>query len=187
MLQKDFAIIAVRLLALYVIVLTAFSLPNYINFAGSNISADPTGRAVLLTGLIGLVLDLILGLGLWFYSPSLANLITKGLSEPPQIKEEFTLDRIQVVAVSLAGLFILSSAIPALFEVIVSYQFPETNPRYVRSISAMGKMKPEIPVVDLVMVGVKLGLGFWFLLGANGIVAVVRGVWAMGNPYHNRG
>jgi hypothetical protein len=180
MLKKDIVIIAVRLLALYVIVLTVFSMPNFINFAGIDISTDPTGRAVLLTGITGLALDMVLGLLLWFYSPSIANLITKEMHESPQIKEEFTLDRIQTVAVSLAGLFVLSSAIPALFEMIFSYIFPETNPRYVRSISVMGKMKAEIPVVDLVVISVKLGLGFWFLLGANGIVAVVRAVWAKG-------
>jgi hypothetical protein len=41
-------------------------------------------------------------------------------------------------------------------------------------------MKQEIPVVDFVKVAVKLGLGFWFLLGANGIAAIVRAVWAKG-------
>jgi hypothetical protein len=174
-------------LALYVIVLTVFSMPNYLNFAGSNISADLTGRAVLLTGIIGLALDFILGLVLWIYSPSIADLITKDLTEPQQIKEEFTLDRIQTVAVSLAGLFVLSSAIPAFFVMMASYFFPEINPRYVQSISVMGKAKAEIPLTDLVNVFVKLGLGFWFLLGANGIVTFVRSVWAKGKPYTIQG
>jgi hypothetical protein len=35
-------------------------------------------------------------------------------------------------------------------------------------------------VVDFVKVAVKLGLGFWFLLGANGIVTALRAVWAKG-------
>jgi hypothetical protein len=180
MLKRDIAVIAVRLLAIYVIVLTVFALPNYMQFAGSNFYDDHTGRAVLISGIVGLILDFAVGVALWFYSPSIAELITKGLFEPSQPSEEFALDRVQVVAVSLVGLFILSSAIPALFEVIFSYLFPETNPRYVRSISAMGKMKPEIPIVDLVKVAVKLGLGFWLLLGSNGIVALVRKVWGLG-------
>jgi hypothetical protein len=178
--KNDFAIIAVRLLALYIIVMAVNSLPSYLSMIGSNITMDPTSRAFLLSSIIGTASHFIVGLGLWFYSTSLANLITKNLSEALQTAEDFTLDRIQVVAVSLIGLLVLSSAIPALFEVIVSYQFPETNPRYVRSISAMGKMKPEIPVVDFVMVAVKLVLGFWFLLGSNGIVGAVRAFWAKG-------
>lgn len=178
--KNDLATIAVRLLALYIIVMAANTLPNYFSMIGSNISMDPTSRAVLLSGIIGTASHFVVGLGLWFYSTSLANLITKNLSETPQTAEDFTLDRIQVVAVSLVGLLVLSSAIPALFEVIVSYQFPEINPRFVRSISAMGKIKPEIPVVDLVKVGVKLGLGFWFLLGSNGVIGAVRAFWAKG-------
>jgi len=47
--------------------------------------------------------------------------------------------------------------------------------------------RPEIPVVDLVMVVVKLGLAFWLLLGSNGIVTDVRAVWAKGKPYNDRG
>jgi len=180
MLKKDIVIIAVRLLALYIVVMTVNSLPGYLGLIGTDFRSDPTGRAVLLAGITGTAMHIIVGLCLWFYSPSVADLVTKGLSETAQPSEEYPLDRIQVVAVSLVGLLVLSSAIPALFEVVFSYLYPETNPRYVRSISAMGKMKPEIPVVDFVMVAVKLGLGFWFLLGANGIAAVVRAVWAKG-------
>jgi hypothetical protein len=180
MLNRDFAIIAIRLLALYIVVMTVNSLPAYLGLIGTDFRGDPTGKAVLLSGIVGTALHFVMALCLWFYSPSIADIVTKGLSETAQPSEEFTLDRIQVVAVSLIGLFVLSSAIPGLFEVIFSYLYPETNPRYVRSINAMGKMKPEIPVVDFVKVAVKLGLGFWFLLGANGIVAVVRAVWAKG-------
>ena len=180
MLKKDIVIIAVRLLALYIIVILVNSLPAYIGLIGTDFRADPTGRAVLLSGIVSLTLNFITAFALWLYSPSIANLISKSLSEAPNPSEDFSLDRVQVVAVSLLGLFVLSSAIPALFEVIFSYLFPESNPRYTLSIIGMDKKKPEIPVVDFVKVAVKLGLGFWFLLGANGIVAVVRAVWAKG-------
>jgi hypothetical protein len=180
MLKKDFAVIAVRLLALYIVVMIVNSLPAYIGLIGTDFRIDPTGKAVLLSGIVSMTLDFIMAFGLWFYSSSIANLISKGLSEAPQPSEEFTLDRIQVVAVSLVGLLVLSSAIPALFEVIFSYLFPESNPRYTLSIIGFDKKKPEIPVVDFVKVAVKLGLGFWFMLGANGIVTIVRGVWAKG-------
>ena len=187
MLEKDFAIIAVRLLALYIIMMTVYSLPIYLGMIGTYFSRDPMGKVALLTSVIGTALQLIMGLCLWLFSPSLADLITKGLSETAQTKEDFTLDRIQVVAVSMVGLLVLSSAIPELVKMIVSYLFPEINPQYVGSISLMGKIKPEIPVVDLVMVVVKLGLAFWLLLGSNGIVAAVRAIWAKGKPYNDRG
>ena len=174
--KKDIAVIAVRLLALYILVILLNSLPAYLGMIGTNFRSDPMGKAILLSGLVSLTLNFILVSVLWFYSASIADLITRDMSEPAQPSEEFALDRVQVVAVSLVGLLVLSSAIPALFEVIFSYLFPESNPKYTLSVIGLDRRKPVIPVVDLVKVAVKLGLGFWLLLGANGIVALVRGV-----------
>jgi len=129
MLKKDFAIIAVRLMALYIIVMTAYTLPSYLGMIGSSYVRDPEGRAVLLASVIGTAFHLIMGLCLWFFSPPLAGLVTRELPESAQRSEEFTLDHVQVVAVSMVGLFVLSSAIPDLFKMMVSYLFPEINPR----------------------------------------------------------
>jgi hypothetical protein len=178
--KKDIAIIAVRLLALYVILVTVYTLPDYLGVIELNLGDDALGRAFLTTHIIGVVIKLIIGIAFWFYSTSLASLITKDLPESSRSTKEFTLENIQVVAVSVVGLIILSSAIPALVEVIISYIFPEANPSYVRSLDIMGKMKAEIPVTTLVTIALKLGLGFWFLLGAKGIVTVIRGIWAKG-------
>ena len=92
--KNDFATIAVRLLALYIIVMAANALPNYFGMIGSNVSMDPTIRAVVVSGIIGTVSHFIVGFGLWVFSASLANLITKNLSETPQTTEDLTLDRI---------------------------------------------------------------------------------------------
>jgi hypothetical protein len=178
--KKDIAILAVRLLALYVIVMNVWALPSYVSMIGLGFREDPVGRAVAITGIVGLVSGFVVGIVLWFYSTSLGNLITKNLPEASRSAKEFTVGSVQVVAVSVVGLIILSSAIPALVEVIISSIFPEANPSYVRSLDIMGKMKVEIPVSTLVTIALKLGLGFWFLLGAKGIVTVIRGVWAKG-------
>jgi hypothetical protein len=172
--KRDFTIIAVRLMALFIILFAVNALPAYLSMIGSKISTDPVSRAVMLSSIIGSGFHLLVGLGLWIFSPSIADFITKDLSETTQSSEEFTLGRVQVVAVSLVGVFVLSSAIPDLVGLIVSYLFPRTNPRYEALLSVMGKMKAEIPVVDIVKTAVKLGLGFWLLLGANGIVGIVR-------------
>src|SRR5208337_427963 len=41
--------------------------------------------------------------------------------------------------------------------------------------------------VSLSFLAVKLGLGFWFLFGTNGIVAAVIAIWAKGKQYNDRG
>ena len=183
--KKDIVIIAVRLLALYVIVMNVWHLPSYVSMIGLGLKEDPVGRAIAITGIIGLVSGFVIGIVLWFYSTSLANLITKDLPKASPSKKEFTLASIQVVAVSVVGLIILSSAIPALVEVIISYIFPTANPNYVRSLDIMGKMKAEIPISTLVTIALKLGLGFWFLLGAKGIVTVIREICKRENIWQN--
>jgi hypothetical protein len=52
MLKKDFAVIAVRLLALYIIMMTVYLLPSYLAMIGSKISMDPMVRVALLTSVI---------------------------------------------------------------------------------------------------------------------------------------
>jgi hypothetical protein len=52
MLKKDFAVIAVRLLALYIIMMTVYSLPAYLGIVGTNFSRDPMGKVALLTSVI---------------------------------------------------------------------------------------------------------------------------------------
>jgi hypothetical protein len=179
--KKDIAIIAVRLLALYVIVTTVYNLPDYLGVIHLNLLGDDAlGRAFFITHTIGAVIKFIIGIALWFYSTFLANLITKDLPESSPSKKEFTLAHVQVVAVSLIGLFILSSAIPDFLAIIISYIFPAANPNYVRSLDIAGNKKVEIPITTLITVALKLGLGFWFLLGANGIVTAIREIWAKG-------
>ncbi len=178
--KKDIAIIAVRLLALYFILMTIYNLPDYLGVIHWLPSDDALGRAFLITHIIGAVIKFIIGIALWFYSSALAILITKDLPESSPPKKGFTLASIQAVAISLIGVFILSSAIPAFFEVIISYVFPGANPHYVRSLDIAGNKKVEIPITTLITVALKLGLGFWFLLGANGIVTAIREIWAKG-------
>jgi len=180
--KRDFTTIAVRLLALFIIVYSLNALPAYLSMFGSKFSTDPMSRAIMLSSIIGTGFHLLVGLGLWIFSTSIANLITKDLCETTQTTEDFTLDRVQVAAVSLVGVFILSSAIPDFVGLVVSYLFPQTNPRYEQFLSVMGKMKVEIPLVDIIKTTVKVGLGFWFLLGANGIVGIVRTFGEKGKP-----
>ena len=160
--------------------MNVYALPNYVGLLGYKSALDAASRAVIISAIIGMASGFIIGIVLWFYSTSLANLITKDLPKASPSKKEFTLAPIQVVAVSVVGLIILSSAIPELVEVIISYIFPAANPNFVRSLDIMGKLKVEIPVTTLVTIALKLGLGFWFLLGANGIVTVIREIWAKG-------
>ena len=180
--EKNIAVIAVRMLALYIIVVNVLALLSYASMLGFDFAKDATFSASIISGIIGVALAFIIGIGLWYYSTSLANLIIKDLPTSSPSKKEFTLASVQTVAVSLIGLFILSSAIPDFLEVIISYIFPAANPNYTRTLDIAGNVKVKIPVITLVTIAFKLGLGFWFLLGAKGIVTAIREIWAKGKP-----
>ena len=181
--KKDIAILAVRLLALYIMLLTVYALPDYVGMMNLNFYDDALARAVLTTHIIGAVIKFCIGIALWIFSIPLANLITKDLPKASPSKKEFTLAPIQMIAVSVVGLIILSSAIPALVEVIISYIFPAANLNYVRSLDIAGNMKVEIPVIDLVTIAIKLVLGFWFLLGAKVLLQLLGRFGQKGKPY----
>lgn len=178
--MKNISIVAMRMLAIYIIAMALSALPNYSYFIAVDLSNDSIGKAAVTSGIITVSINLIIGVLIWLYSIPLANLITKDLQILTQYNEEFSLQNIQIVAVSLVGLYILSSAIPSLVELAISYKFPATNPRYTRTLDVMGKMSAEIPVIDIVKIAVKLGLGFWLLLGSNGIIHSIRAFWAKG-------
>jgi hypothetical protein len=160
--KKDIAIIAVRLMALYLIVIYGLALLNNVIALGLHRTEYAASGEVKISDIIGLTPGFVIGIALWFYSTPLANLITKDLSKASPSKKEFTLARVQVVAVSLLGLLILSRAIPSLLLKLI----------FITRI--------QTPVLAFVPDAINLGLGFWFLLGANGIVTAIREIWAKG-------
>jgi hypothetical protein len=175
--KKDFVVIAIRLFALYFIVIAVESIAINLSFFTAT---DQTSRPFIFSSILVLITKFLVGIILWLFSTSLANIVMKNLSKDTSILKGFTLDSFQKVAISLIGIIVLSSAIPELFEIIFSYIFPETSSKYMRSLGMLGKMKADIPVVDLVKLAVKIVLGVWLLLGPKGIVGAVKVFWAKG-------
>ena len=173
--DKAITILAVRLIGLYCIVLAISTLPGNLSMISSNLN-DPTSRAVFIAGTISTIWSLLVGVGLWYFSIPLGRLIA-GKLPSASVEREFPLESVQKIAVSLFGLFVLTSAVPDLFCLIISWLFPKINPRYVYSFGLHGETKAEIPLVDLLKVGIQLVMGFWLLLGSHSLVTAIRSAW----------
>jgi hypothetical protein len=175
MTDKTIATLVVRLMGLYGIILSIIRIPGNISLLFMN-PHDPTTRAIVTAELVSSVWHLLLGVGLWYWSTSLGNLLGRDVSDT-HVKRECTLENLQTVAVSLFGIFVLTVAIPDLLNLIVSWLFPKANPRYTMTLGLHGETKAEIPIMDFLRVGIQLVMGFWLLLGSQGLVAWIRTVW----------
>jgi hypothetical protein len=173
--EKAIAILAVRLIGLYWIVLAISALPGSLSILSSNIN-DPTSFAVVIATVISTIWSLLIGIGLLYWSIRLGGLIA-GDFQLNSTEGEFPLESVQTIAVSLVGLFVLTSAVPDLFSLVTSWLFPKSNPRYMHTFGLRGEIKAEIPLVDLLKVVIELVMGFWLLLGSRSIVALVRAAW----------
>jgi hypothetical protein len=160
--KRDITIIAVRIMALYFIVLYGLALLNNAITLGLHGTEYAASGEVKLSDIIGLTPGFIIGIVLWFCSTPLTKLITKDLSNASPSKKEFTLAGVQVVAVSMFGLLILSYSIPSFFLKFI----------FITRIST--------PVLTFIPDAINLGLGFLLLLGAKGIVTAIRKIWAKG-------
>ena len=185
--KRDVVVVAVRLLALYVVFELAKDLPGQI--AGIILfpaETDAVGIAVLISGLVRNATRVAIGMCLWFWSFPIANAVCRGLNETPSDAKGVPLVEVQIVAVSVLGLFILSEALSGLANLITTQLFPRTNPRYVYSLELNGKASAQIPLADWAQYGLKTILGFWLLFGSNGIVSVVRTFWERGKTLGSR-
>jgi hypothetical protein len=178
--EKAISILAVRLIGLYCIVLAISPLPGTLSLLPSNLN-DPAGLAVVIAAIISTIWSLLIGMGLWYWSVRLGGIIAGDLLGSPAGRE-FPLEAVQTIAVSLVGLFVLTSAVPDLFSLIISWLFPKSNPRYMLTFGLRGQVEAEIPIADFLKVGIELAMGFWLLLGSRGVVAVVKAVWKKGMP-----
>jgi hypothetical protein len=181
--KKDIAIVAIRLLAIYIIIMAISALPHYLGMFLSLSSSDAFGKSSLLGMLAASLVHILIGFGLWFYSQPIATLVIKDLPEDIPANTESRLNNIQSVAVSILGLFVLSSAIPSMAKLIVIVISPSSSIEYGYSIDALGRHSNNIPFAELAKQIVSFCLGLWFFFGSRGIVAFIKTIWGKGKSF----
>ena len=167
---KNIAILAVKLMGLYIIVKAVSMLPGSLNMLTPDLY-DAVSRSIGMNMIFSVIWLLVIGACLWHWSVPLANLMVRDCSADSIAGESLSFEAVQVAAVSLLGLFVLTAAVPDLIGLITTWLFPKLNPPYTYD---HGNPKAIIPVVKFAELGTRLVIGFWLLLGSRGIIGTIR-------------
>jgi len=152
-----------RALSIYTFVrgLELFS-QNLTHFLGPN--NHITLRAVIDT-ITPVVLLVIGGLLIWHLAPRIEASISKSAGGTP--KWELSLDEVYTIVFCVTGIFLLVDGLPLLVRTVVFiYQIEP----YSRVDNLMRAERNSWIAISLL----KLGLGFWLLLGSRGITEFVQ-------------
>ena len=160
--------IACRLLAIYFFILSLNYIPNMIitlifnrdEFSGNLLSNLPWFLSVTIMLLTAILL--------WVFADKISVAIVNEVPENMEgIEKDY--DKIAIVAFTVAGIFVLTKAIPDAVRIIIEHNlrlssqlnYKETN-MYIDSLS---RIIGEI---------VQVGIGIWLTFGANGIYNMIK-------------
>lgn len=161
--------LGVRLFAVFIVVYTLRYATSLIGFAMMDPPDYIAASFILLIGFSPVLIAILL----WRFPLTVASKLIPKIktSEKPRPLGEMEL---QVVAFSILGLWVLASAIPHIFYWIT----------YVYRIKNVGFGNIELTpqnIGGIVSTVVELVLGVWLLLGAKGLVGIIRRLRHAGN------
>lgn len=164
--KGDIAKIACRILAIYalIVAITTFTYPlSIINQLGFAYSAlyDSIFRMIFMVILAFLVPLALIGMALvlWFFADKIAGLMA-GKKVGEGDGTSFVAVDIQKLAFLVAGVFVLASAVPGLFEGLMGV--------FGAGIGIFGR------IVGLFGAVLKVAIGLWMVAGAQGINNITR-------------
>lgn len=161
MTKHEVAILSFKVLCIYAVIQAIDKFYSFLYYVFNEPNLDYGSKLNILIASVPSLLMALISVLLWFGSPLLARTIFKrstSETEPPS-----SLADIQRIAFSVVGLFLLSTSLPDLVEIIIVIISNSIVQSGLNSI-----------VHSIVALLVKVSLGFWLLFGAGGIVNFVR-------------
>jgi hypothetical protein len=167
---------ALKILSVWLFVGAITSLPSYAGMLFADFSAaseDPMARAArwsTIGGFVGLLMTFAVSVVLWRRSGALAGQIWADAEPASGRPGELTADRLQLIAFSLFGLYLLLSAAPSLLEQALAY-------RAIRALPSDFRVDPARSTQllgSLVLTGLQIVFGLWLLLYPDGLAALLR-------------
>lgn len=114
---KTVAIIAVRILALYLIVLGLAQLPNISVIVRSFADYDEKTKQLVYVVLTATIAPVVIGIITWILSPSISRLVLRDIK---LVKEEsVNAFQLQAIVLASAGVIILVHTIPQLMNIVL--------------------------------------------------------------------
>ena len=116
-----------------------------------------------------MVFMFVISILLWIFAGKIASCFV-GKSDDAVVSQEVDYERIQSIGFCIVGVLVMANAIPDLFGCI--YQFTQLG---------YGDRLYGTSIEKLITSGLKTVVGIWLVLGAQGIVNVLKKVRAVGN------
>ena len=177
--RKDFTIIALRLMAIYLALSGLSSLLPTLGLAISTFFQNFDSNSQLMT-IIGSsygILYLIACGFLWPLAPKIAAFIEKDLQPEENEKLELNYTSCLTIGLTLLGFIVLSGAIPTLVKVVTAVLLPSFDTNYAKVLSRInGDKITIIPWSEILHLIVELFIGVWFVFGSSGIITFLKKV-----------
>ncbi len=161
------AVVACRVLGLYTAIYWLVLLPVW---AFDQFRGIPTFSWAPLGAIFLFVVPAALAVILWRLAPWIAKKMLADAEVAQASPSTITLAEVQVVAVSILGLFFIIKALPQIAVMILNYfEIPERlADESIQSLARNSTLKMVI------MRFTELGLGLWLFFGANSFVGVMQ-------------
>ena len=165
-----------KILSIWLLIGAVTSLPAYVGLLIGEFYSptdDPLGRVGRWTSIgnfVGLLATAAIAIIMWRRSGPLARQIWADAEPTMATPRELTADRVQLIAFSLFGLYLLISAAPNLLKQALAYRTIQALPP---GFTVDPERSPQI-LASLLFTGVEIVLGLWLLLYPDGLVSLLR-------------
>ncbi|MDF2675373.1 MAG: hypothetical protein K0R09_3645 [Clostridiales bacterium] len=166
--------IACKLLALNFFLISMNYLPNILitmisyrgeisNFTQSILPWFFTSACMLLTAIL-----------LWIFADKLSKAIVKNMPENFE-SNDMDYNKIAIIAFTVVGLFVITKAVPEMVRLMVTYNTVVDGQLNYRETQIYTDV-----IARIIGEAVRVGLGFWLLLGSKGIFRWVKALRNLG-------
>ncbi|WLD94432.1 hypothetical protein [Alkalihalobacillus sp. AL-G] len=181
MTQKDFAFIALRIFAVYILIQSFIDLSHIVNYYLIPIYYEEL-QELVQTNVINMLLhlgpflvQLVMSIVVWLYADKLSRLFIPeykdvgNQEEPNQNQMSLSVHQFQVAAVSIVGLAFIVHTLPSFFSLVQNWlNIKEVGVGYVDP-----RMKGELLFSFLEKL-LRLVLGFVLFFGSRGLVGLLK-------------
>ncbi|MFA5517201.1 MAG: hypothetical protein WDA20_13025 [Desulfuromonadales bacterium] len=175
--NAEIIIIALKLLAVHLIITGLISLPTALASVIAVISSTDTDALFFIASSLHGLIYFAAGALLWSFSPMVARLIEGDIPQFEREDNEFTVSTVLTSGLIILGFFVLSDALPSLMRIVIAVIKPSLDDNFTQVIAnATGAREAIIPWSDSIAMIGRIAFGVWLILGSRGIVAFLKKV-----------
>jgi len=161
----DFASISFKILGIYCLTQTIPTSQNVLNIIYFQKLEPNLDTAMIFSGIFALLMYFLFGFTLFFFSNKIASKITKN-DVAVQSTEKVSIEIYHAIAISIVGIFIISTTIPQAFQLSLNILYPDTyglEEHFVQTEISPQDISTGIRIALELVIGIFLFLGSYFI------------------------